>query len=159
MITTSGDGQQPQTGTTATGQPIPARTISWLACTAWLMLALVDEQGVPLKLGRTKRLFSAAQRLAMAVRDKGCVFPGCDRPPSWCEAHHIGGWTRGGPTDLTNGCLLCGFHHRLIHNGHWQIIMAADGHPMVIPPEWIDPQRTPIHNDFWHPDWQPKPQP
>lgn len=159
MITTNGDGQRPQIGITATGQPIPARTVSWLACTAWLILALVDEQGVPLKLGRTKRLFTAAQRLALAVRDKGCIFPGCDRPPSWCEAHHIGAVAAGGPTDLTNGCLLCGFHHRLIHNGHWQIIMAADGHPMVIPPDWIDPQRTPIRNDFWHPDWRPKPQP
>jgi hypothetical protein len=95
LITTKADSQLPQTGTTATGQPIPARTVSWLACTAWLMLALIDDDGVPLKLGRSKRLFSAAQRLAMAVRDKGCVFPGCDRPPSWCEAHHIQPW--GGP--------------------------------------------------------------
>jgi Domain of unknown function (DUF222) len=159
MITTKGDGQQPQTGTTASGQPIPVRTISWLACTAWLMLALVDDHGVPLKLGRAKRLFTAAQRLALAVRDKGCIFPGCDRPPSWCEAHHVGAWTRGGPTDLANGCLVCGYHHRLIHTGHWQIVMADDGHPLVIPPDWIDPQRRPIRNTYWHPDWRPKPQP
>jgi hypothetical protein len=123
------------------------------------MLAVVDERGVPLKLGRTRRLFSVGQRLALAVRDKGCVFPGCDRPPSWCEAHHITAFSRGGGTDLANGCLLCAFHHRLIHAGHWQVVMADDGHPMVIPPDWIDPTQTPLHNSYWHPDWQPKPQP
>ena len=102
---------------------------------------------------------SFAQRLGFAVRDKGCVFPGCDRPPSWCEAHHITPWARGGGTDLTNGCLLCGYHHRLIHQGDWQIIMAEDWHPQVIPPDWIDPVRTPLRNSYWHPDWQPKPRP
>jgi hypothetical protein len=159
MITTHGDGQQPATGVTASGHKLSPRTVSWLACTAWLMLAVVDEHQVPLTLGRTKRLFTTAQRLALAVRDKGCVFPGCDRPPSWCEAHHITAFSRGGPTDLANGCLLCGYHHRLVHHGHWQIVMADDGHPMLIPPDWIDPTRTPIRNTYWHPDWQPKPQP
>jgi hypothetical protein len=120
---------------------------------------LLDDHGVPLKHGRTRRLFTLGQRLGFAVRDKGCVFPGCDRPPAWCEAHHIRGWSRGGPTDLANGCLLCGHHHRLIHQRDWQIIMGADGHPHVIPPDWNDPTRTPLRNTYWHPHWQPKPQP
>jgi hypothetical protein len=120
---------------------------------------LLDDAGIPVKLGRSKRLFPPTQRLAFTVRDKGCVFPGCDRPPSWCEAHHIVGWSRGGGTDLTNGCLLCGYHHRLTHQGDWQVITGADGHPYVIPPDWIDPARQPLRNSYWHPDWQPKPQP
>jgi hypothetical protein len=159
LITTPANGDQPTTGTTATGARVSARTVSWLACTAWLTLMLIDDHGVPLKQGRAARLFTLAQRLGFAVRDKGCVFPGCDRPPAWCESHHIGSWSRGGGTDLANGCLLCGYHHRLIHTGDWQVVMGADGHPYVIPPDWIDPARTPLRNSYWHPDWQPKPQP
>jgi hypothetical protein len=75
--TTTGGGA----GTTAAGARVSARAMGWLACTAWLTLMLIDDHGVPLKHGRTKRLFSLGQRLGFAVRDKGCVFPGCDRPP------------------------------------------------------------------------------
>jgi Domain of unknown function (DUF222) len=159
VVTTKADGHQPQPGTTADGSRLSARTVSWLACTAWLILALIDDHGVPVALGRRQRLFNAAQRCGLAIRDKGCIFPGCERPPSWCEAHHITGWQSGGATDLTNGCLLCGYHHRLVHKGDWQIIIGADNHPYVIPPEWIDPTRTPTRNTYWHPHWQPKPQP
>jgi hypothetical protein len=150
LITAPANGSQPKAGTTATGQPVSARTVSWLACTAWLTLMLLDDRGVPLKQGRAKRLFTLGQRLGFAARDKRCVFPGCDRPPSWCEAHHINSWSRGGPTDLSNGCLLCGYHHRLIHQGDWQVIMAKDGHPKVVPPDWIDPARNPMRNSYWH---------
>jgi hypothetical protein len=159
LITTSADGPQPKTGTTAAGQPVSARTVSWLACTSWLTPMLLDDDGMPLKVGRSRRLFTSGQRLGFAVRDKGCVFPGCDRPPSWCEAHHIGPWSRGGGTDLINGCLLCGYHHRLIHRDDWQVMMAEDGHPQVIPPDWINPARQPIHNTYRHPHRQPKPRP
>jgi hypothetical protein len=159
LITVKADGQHPTAGVTATGHRLSARTVSWLACTAWLTLMLVDDAGVPLKAGRSSRLFPLGQRLGFAVRDKGCVFPGCDRPPSWCESHHINSWAAGGPTDLTNGCLLCGYHHRLIHAGHWQIIIGDNGHPYVIPPDWIDPTRTPLRNTYWHPHWRGQPQP
>jgi hypothetical protein len=158
LITTSADARG-NAGATATGQRVSTRTVSWLACTALLVPVLLDDHGMPLKLGRSQRLFTPAQRLALAVRDKGCVFPGCDRPPSWCEAHHIGSWADGGPTDLANGCLLCAYHHRLIHTGDWQLEMGADGQPVVIPPDWIDPTRRPIRNSYWHPDWHPEPQP
>jgi Domain of unknown function (DUF222) len=159
IITTTADADHPQPGTTVGGSRVSGQTVSWLAWTAWLLLALVDDLGVPVKLGRRRRLLTAAQRLGLAVRDKGCIFPGCGRPPSWCESHHIQGWSSGGATDLVNGCLLCGFHHRLVHNGDWQIIIGDDHHPHVIPPEWIDPKRQPIRNTYWHPHWQPKPQP
>jgi len=97
-----------------------------------------------LDLGFTKRLFDRHQRIALAVRDRGCIFPGCDRPPAWTEAHHITAWEDGGPTDLANGCLLCSFHHHLVHKGEWAVVMSADGIPEILPPppEAHRPPRT-----------------
>jgi len=92
-------------------------------------------------------LFTPAQRRALALRDgDGCAFPGCDRPGSWCDAHHLNHWVDGGPTDLSNGVLLCGWHHQVIHRGEWAVVMAADGRPDFIPPAWLDPARRPRRN-------------
>jgi hypothetical protein len=71
----------------------------------------------PLEVGRATRVVSPAQRTALGVRDGGCVFPGCDRPPGWCEAHHLRHWLHGGPTDLANLVLLCWTYHRAVHEG------------------------------------------
>ncbi len=87
----------------------------------------------------------------MTVRDQGCVFPGCERPAAWCEAHHRIPWSRGGPTDLDNGCLLCSFHHHLIHQGEWDLDLATDGITDVIPPARIDPERRPIRHQRFKP--------
>ena len=81
----------------------------------------------PLDLGRTTRVVSPAQRRALAVRDGGCVFPACDRPLSWCEAHHLWHWLDGGPTDLANLALLCRAHHRAVHEGGWRLARGPDG--------------------------------
>jgi hypothetical protein len=81
----------------------------------------------PLDVGRTSRVIQPAQRAALVVRDRGCVFPGCDRPPPWCEGHHLLHWLDGGPTDLTNLALLCRAHHRAIHEGGWQLTRDPDG--------------------------------
>ena len=83
------------------------------------------------------------------VRDQGCVFAGCERPPAWCEAHHARPWSTGGPTDIDNGCLLCCFHHHLVHAGEWTVLMAPDGiagdRPTGTdrPEATTDPTRTP----------------
>jgi hypothetical protein len=66
----------------------------------------------PLDVGRTSRVIQPAQRTALAVRDGGCVFPGCSRPLAWCDAHHLRHWLHGGPTDLANLALVCRAHHR-----------------------------------------------
>ncbi|MCZ3385954.1 MAG: HNH endonuclease, partial [Actinomycetia bacterium] len=66
-----------------------------------------------------------AQRTALWARDRGCRFPGCTAP--WTHAHHINPWQHGGTTDLANGLLLCGHHHRAIHDGTWTIITGPDG--------------------------------
>jgi hypothetical protein len=88
----------------------------------------------PLDVGRTTRVVSPAQRTALAVRDGGCVFPGCDRPLSWCEAHHLVHWLDGGPTDLDNLVLLCRAHHRAVHEGGWQLQRQPDGRLTATPP-------------------------
>ena len=81
----------------------------------------------PLDVGRTSRVVQPAQRAALVVRDGGCVFPGCDRPPAWCEAHHGLHWLYGGPTDLENLVLLCRAHHRAVHEGGWRLVRDPDG--------------------------------
>jgi len=81
----------------------------------------------PLEVGRATRVVQPAQRMALAVRDRGCVFPGCDRPLAWCDAHHLHHWVDGGPTDLDNLALLCRAHHRAVHEGGWQLTRGADG--------------------------------
>jgi uncharacterized protein DUF222/HNH endonuclease len=85
------------------------------------------------------RFFVGKTRRLLELRDRGCAFPGCDRPPAWTHAHHIVAWYRGGTTTLDNGVLLCGHHHRLIHKRAWTVAIADDGLPDFTPPDWIDP--------------------
>ncbi len=93
----------------------------------------------PLEVGRTTRVVTAAQRAALAVRDGGCAFPGCDRPPPWCDAHHLRHWLHGGPTNLANLALLCRAHHRAVHEGGWHLHRHPDGHLTARPPHRRQP--------------------
>jgi hypothetical protein len=104
------------------------------AAVALLPPALGGSPTQPLEVGRTTRVVSAAQRAALAVRDGGCSFPGCDRPLAWCEAHHLRHWLHGGPTDLANLALLCRTHHRAVHEGGWQLHRHPGGHLTAAPP-------------------------
>jgi hypothetical protein len=105
-----------------TQQPISIETVERLACTQGTVAVIFDENGQPLDVGREQRLFTARQRTALAERDGGCRWTGCERPPSWCEAHHIEHWHRDhGRTDVADGILLCKFHHLLLHDHHWDI--------------------------------------
>jgi hypothetical protein len=88
----------------------------------------------PLDVGRASRVVQPAQRSALAVRDGGCVFPGCHRPLAWCEAHHLLHWLDGGPTDLANLAMLCRAHHRAVHEGGWRLQRLPDGRLQAIPP-------------------------
>lgn len=130
-----------------TGGVISASEARRLACNAGLLPVVLDGPSKILDLAMSQRLFDRYQRIALATRDKGCIWPGCDRPPAWCEAHHIKAWHLGGPTDISNGCLLCSWHHRLLDKGEWHIVMAADGIPELIPPPRIDPHRRPIRHE------------
>jgi HNH endonuclease len=88
----------------------------------------------PLEVGRTSRVVTAAQRAALVVRDGGCAVAGCQRPPAWCEAHHLRHWLHGGPTDLANLALVCRAHHRAVHEGGWRLTRHPDGRLAAIPP-------------------------
>ncbi len=121
--------------------PLSSRSIRLLGCDAAVTPVIVDENGVPLSLGRTVRLASRAQRRALAVRDQGCAFPACTRPTAWTEAHHIVEWADGGPTDLDNLVSLCAAHHRAVHNDGWGVAMSERRLPVFRPPETVDPLR------------------
>lgn len=131
-------------------EPISAVLASELACSGGARFVGVDDRGQPLWLGRRERLFTAAQRAALAVRDGGCVLPGCGAPPSWCHAHHIVHWGRGGPTDVDNGVLLCSFHHHLVHRGDYRLRMTREG-PELQGPTWVDPDQRwiPVGTSRW----------
>jgi len=87
-----------------------------------------------LELGRTTRVVSAGLRKALAVRDGGCVVAGCDRPPAWCDAHHLRHWLHGGPTNLDNLVLVCRAHHRAVHEGHHHLARGPTGHHTLTGP-------------------------
>ena len=103
------------------GQPLPADIAELLMCDASIQRLLTGPGGSPLDLGRSTPVVSAAQRTALAHRDRGCGFPTCTRPAHHCDAHHIRHWSRGGRTDLKNLVLLCRHHHRLVHGPSWTI--------------------------------------
>ena len=118
-----------------------------LLCDAQVIPAVLGGPSQVLDLGRTRRTFPPALRHAIALRDRGCAFPGCDRPPSWTDVHHLRFWDRDlGPTSIANGCLLCSHHHTQIHQQHWHARMAPDGIPEFVPPPWLDPGQHPRRN-------------
>ncbi len=128
-------------------QPISAATARRLACHARILPVVLGGDSQPLDLGQSRRLFSQAQRYAMTIRDRGCIWPGCHEPPGRCEAAHLTAWHQSpglphGPTDLSNGVLLCRFHHRRLDNDGWTI-RFIDRTPHLIPPPWVDPTGTP----------------
>jgi hypothetical protein len=119
-----------------------------LACDARILPAVLGSAGQVLDVGRERRLFTGPLRRALVLRDRGCAFPTCDRPARWCEGHHVRSWLDHGPTNLNNAVLLCGHHHRVIHQGQWQVQIATDGLPEFIPPSYIDPQQQPRRNTY-----------
>ncbi|WP_206797458.1 HNH endonuclease signature motif containing protein [Amycolatopsis sp. MtRt-6] len=121
------------------------------ACDAMIIPAVLGDKSEPLNLGRLRRLISAGLRRALFLRDRGCAFPGCHRPPRHCQGHHIRHWADGGPTDLHNLVLMCAHHHRLLHRSGWEVRIATDGLPEFLPPAFIDPRRKPRRNNLHEP--------
>jgi hypothetical protein len=89
---------------------------------------IINQHGVPLTLGRTQRLASRGQTMALIARDGGCSFPGCTHPASWCDRHHILDWILGGSTDLNNLTLLCRYHHTHFLQKGWYCRINAEGY-------------------------------
>jgi hypothetical protein len=109
-------------------EPISAAQARRLACTAKILPVVLGGTSEVLDLGRSRRLFSPAQRKAMAVRDRRCRAEGCTVPAAWCEAHHAGNpWSHGGRTDLADGVLLCSWHHHRAHDQRYDARRLPDG--------------------------------
>ena len=106
----------------------------------------MDRNGVPLNLGRTRRIASRGQSAALYARDIGCSFPGCHRAPEWCERHHIIPWIDGGETNLNNLTLLCVYHHHNFLARGWTCRINPDGIPEWRPPKWVDRDQKPLIN-------------
>lgn len=110
----------------AGGGVISAVAAQRLACHGDIARLSVNADGERINLGRAQRRASATQRRLLWLRDGGCVFPGCGRPPGWCESHHLVFWEAGGPTDLANLVLLCAHHHHLCHEGGFRARRIGD---------------------------------
>jgi hypothetical protein len=122
--------------------PVSAATARRMAGDARIIPVVLGGASQPLDVGSARRLFTEAQRLAMAVRDGGCIWPGCGEPPGRCEAAHVKPWRDGGRTGIDNGVLLCPFHHRRFDNDGWELLQK-DGKRWLVPPPWADASRRP----------------
>jgi hypothetical protein len=116
------------------GTQLSPADVRRLACDAEVIPIVLDGKNQVLDVGRERRTVSGAIRRALVVRDKGCAFPECGRPPRWCQGHHAVHWADGGKTSLENSVLVCPYHHRLIHHGGWKVRMKK-GFPVFIPPD------------------------
>ena len=116
------------------GVAVDGATLERALCLGGHVEVVVDTCGRPLDVGREQRLFTVAQRIALATRDGGCLWPGCDRPPSMTEAHHCTPWRDGGATDVDDGVLLCRFHHVELHFRGWAIEGDGRGRFVLWPP-------------------------
>ncbi|WCN79301.1 HNH endonuclease signature motif containing protein [Micromonospora sp. LH3U1] len=150
VVTTSYDGltRQLSAGVLDIGLRLTPDAVRRLACDAAILPAVLGGAGQVLDVGRQRRLISGPLRRALVLRDGGCAFPGCDRPPRWCDAHHIQHWADGGPTNLDNAVLLCGHHHRHLHHNDWTVRLSDDSHPEFVPPAWLDPDQLPRRNHY-----------
>ncbi|MGC5311236.1 DUF222 domain-containing protein [Micromonospora zamorensis] len=150
VVTTSYDELTRRLGAGALdlGLHLTPETVRRLACDAAILPAVLGGTGQVLDVGRQRRLVTGRLRRALVLRDGGCAFPGCDRPPRWCDAHHIHHWADGGPTNLDNAVLLCAHHHRHLHHTDWTVRLGDDGQPEFVPPAWLDPDQLPRRNHY-----------
>ena len=125
--------------------PVGGFLLGYLTCNATITRILVDDVGAPLDVGRARRLVTARQHKALAVRDGGCAWPGCACPPEGVDVHHLHEWQHGGATDLHNLGSFCGRHHQMLHLGIGEA-RVIDGRLHVRLPAWIDPDRRWLRN-------------
>ncbi|MGW9629481.1 HNH endonuclease signature motif containing protein [Agromyces sp. NPDC055520] len=124
-------------------EPVSPATARMIAASAGVIPMVLGGPGEVLDLGRRKRFFTKAQRIALAERDGGCAHPDCARPVAHTQAHHRRYWEADdGPTDLDNGVLLCAFHHWCMHHDGWEVF-SREGRTWFVPPRHLDPQQRP----------------
>ncbi|CDJ99109.1 hypothetical protein MIC448_1170006 [Microbacterium sp. C448] len=125
-------------------EPVSVRAAAHAGCAGVIQRVLLGENGRIHRIGTEERVFNRHQRRAIALRDGGCIIPGCGVRAAWCEIHHVTDHAEGGPTHTDNGVLLCWNHHRFIDHGGWKIRMNR-GVPEVMAPPWIE------RNPRWRP--------
>ena len=131
------------------GGGMSPESLRMLCCDAAVVPIVMNGHGQPLDVGRATRTIPDGLRRAVAARDRGCAHPGCGRPASWCEVHHVKEWVDGGETKLSNCVMLCRLHHRQIHSTEW-VVRIRDGLPEFVPPKWLDPDRRPRRKALPH---------
>ncbi|HEX2681850.1 MAG TPA: DUF222 domain-containing protein, partial [Candidatus Dormibacteraeota bacterium] len=114
------------------GMPISSKTVQRLACDGTLC-RILKADSIVVDVGRATRAISPAQWRALKARHRTCGWPGCDRPINWTNPHHIEFWSRNGKTDLRNLVPLCYYHHRLVHEGGWQVVWAGESLAFIAP--------------------------
>jgi hypothetical protein len=115
------------------GPALPTETARRLACDASLV-AITEQSGRPLSVGRKTRTIPPTLRRALHSRDGGCCFPGCNQR-RFVDAHHIQHWAHGGETKLSNLLLLCRRHHRLVHEGGFGVGRSPSGRATFTRPD------------------------
>jgi Domain of unknown function (DUF222)/HNH endonuclease len=113
--------------------PIASATVQRLACDCSVTRVLLSQESVAIDVGRSKRVIDGGLRKVLKVRDGHCRWPGCERPACWCDGHHLVHWIDGGETNLENCVLLCKRHHRMVHEGGWQLL-KVDGEVVTVAP-------------------------
>ncbi len=130
------DELEQRAGRSVDGEPLDAVTVGALLCDAGVHRIVTDGSSVVLDAGRTTRTVGHHLFSALAVRDGGCRFPGCDLPVSRCEAHHVVPWQHGGSTDQANLLLLCWRHHHdFAHHPKWHLKLLPDATVEVTTPD------------------------
>lgn len=127
--------------------PLATATVQRLACDSSLSRVLLDQRSLVIDVGQATRKIPTALRKALELRDRHCRWPGCERPAFYCDAHHVQHWIEGGPTELDNLVLLCKRHHRMHHEGGWQLVFIDGELTPVAPTTSFAPARGP--------DWKP----
>ena len=125
------------------------------ACDASIVRLLRDPKGTIIDVGRSTRVIPIGLRRALAVRDRGCVWPGCNRPSNWTQGHHLQHWGRFGPTNLENTGLLCWRHHGDVHGADYLLVNTDDG--WVIGRPYDIPDLLPVPFEPWIPPSLPEP--
>src|SRR5256885_968171 len=143
-VNTTIEGLQGEVGAAASqlesGMPISSQTVQRLACDGTLHRILKADSQV-IDVGRATRAVSPSQWRALKARHRTCSAPGCDRPLNWTSPHHIEFWARGGRGNLPNLLPLCYHHHRLVHEGGWQVVRAGESVKFIAPERVIQSRR------------------
>jgi hypothetical protein len=122
--------------------PVSTRTLERIVCDSAISRVLLADS-MPMDVGRATRTFSGPMRRAVRLRDKHCQGPGCDRPINYTTPHHIEFVSRGGPTSVANSLSLCYYHHRLVHEGGWQVIRVGREFRFIPPERMVRRARGP----------------